>query len=168
MIKRDQKVLHFFSPLNHTRGFMKKFIFRLETLLKIRFVRESTLKRDLEHAYQKWHHNNEKEKMLKAQIEALVDEMQRKRESGIFDLQETYHQILNHLQQSLLQIQQNLLSQKGQIEEHQKRLQQAIQERKVIEKIKENHYAGWESDLNQIEDELLDEISCRQPVADSK
>lgn len=141
---------------------MKKFIFRLETLLKIRSVREGTLKRDLEQAHQKWDHVKEREKMLQAQIAALMEEMQKKREEGKLDLQETYHQILDHLQNSLTQTQHNLWGQQSQIEEHKKRLQQAIQERKVIEKIKEKHYDGWRTRETQTEEALFDEISCQK------
>jgi flagellar FliJ protein len=145
---------------------MKKFIFRLETLLKMRSVRESALKRDLEHAHQKWNQVKEREKMLQAQIIALSDDMKKKREDGQLALQETYLQILGHLQTSLTQTQHNLWGQQSQVEEYKKRLQQALQERKIIEKIKEKHYASWHSQESQIEEAMLDELAC-QRSADS-
>ncbi len=61
---------------------MKKFIFRLETLLKMRSVHESTLKRDLEQAHQKWNQIKEREGMLQTQITTLIEEMKKKREEG--------------------------------------------------------------------------------------
>lgn len=146
---------------------MKKFFFRLETLLKIRRAHEGTIKRELEHINQKLGQAKEKERMLQTQIHSLTEEMRKRREEGKLDLQETYHQILEHLTSSLAVLQQNLLAQQKQVEEQQERLKQAVLERKVIEKIKEKHYAGWLSRHSQSEGALLDEIALKKP-ADSK
>ena len=145
---------------------MKKFLFRMETLLKVRTAREGGLKRNLEHTTQKWNQIKEREKMLLAQISALMDEMHTKRQEGKLDLQETYTQILDHLNSSLIQVQQSLMAQERQMEEHKEQLKQGILERKVIEKIKEKHYAGWRTQQVKIEGALLDEISY-QKSADS-
>lgn len=122
------------------------------------------MRREAEQANQKWSKNKEKEKMLQSQIDSLMEEIHKKRARGKLDLQETYTQILEHLRISLVQVQQNLWAQERQIEEQKERLQLAIQERKVIEKIKEKHYAGWHSRDSQSEGALLDEISLKKPV----
>jgi flagellar protein FliJ len=142
---------------------MKKFFFRLETLLTVRRAHERTIKRDLEHANQKCSEAKEKERMLHTQINSLIEEMHKKRLEGKLDLQETYSQILTHLNSCLAQSKQSLLAQQRQIEEQKQRLKQAVQQRKVIEKIKEKHYAGWRMRAEQSEGVLLDALSHKRP-----
>jgi flagellar protein FliJ len=142
---------------------MKKFFFRLETLLTVRRAQERRLKRDLEQANQKWSEAKERERMLHTQIDALIEEMHRKRLEGKLDLQETYSQILTHLNSCLTQIEQSLIAQQRQIEEQKQRLKQAVQQRKVIEKIKEKHYAGWRMRAEQSEGVLLDALAHKKP-----
>lgn len=141
---------------------MKKFIFRLETLLRIRRAREGTLKRDLEYAHQKWSQSKSHETTLQNQIETLVFEMQKRRLEGNFDLQETYSQILDHLSTALNTAQQNLASYQKNVNAQQECLKMAIQERKIIEKIKEKHYTNWRASEIQTEEALLDEIGCHK------
>jgi flagellar protein FliJ len=143
---------------------MRKFFFRLETLLKVRKVREKAMTRELDYTRQKWSEGKEKEKLLLTQIASLMEEMQKKRQKGEWNLQETYTQILEHLNRSLTQLQENLSAQSRQIEEQKQRLKNAIQERKVIEKIKEKHYAGWRSQQAQTEGTLLDEFGLKKPT----
>jgi len=143
---------------------MKKFFFRLETLLTVRRARERMMKRELESAQQKWQQVQEKEKTLQTQINLLVEEIHRGRLQGKLKLQETYSQILAHLNTALAQVQHNLLAQQRQIEEQKERLKQAIQERKVIEKIKEKHYAGWRMRESLSEGALLDEFALKHPI----
>lgn len=137
---------------------MKKFFFRLETLLKIRKVREGSIMRDLAHSRNKMNHIEEKEQTLKKQIRTLMDEIQAKRDEKKLTLEETYQQILAHLNTSLEQVQAALLAQTRQLEVHQENLKRAIQERKVIEKIKEKHYATWHNRISEKEGDLIDEI----------
>lgn len=143
---------------------MKKFIFRLEMLLKIRKASEGSLKRDLEHANRKMNQVKERERVLQTQISTLMDEMQKKRAEGKLTLQETYMQILEHLNTSLKNTQQNFSAQERQIEEQKERLMHAIRQRKVIEKIQEKHYAGWQNQESQTEGALVDEISCQKTM----
>ena len=141
---------------------MKKFIFRLETLLRIRKAREGTLKRDLEYAHQKWLQSKSHEVTLQTQIGTLMDEMQKRRLEGNFDLQDTYSQILDHLSAALFAAQQNLSAEQKRLEVQQACLKLAIQQRKIIEKIKEKHYSDWRTSEIQTEEALLDEIGCHK------
>ena len=143
---------------------MKKFFFRLEILLTVRQAREGTIKRELEGANSKWNQVKEKEKTLQTQISALIEEMQKKRLTGKWELQETYAQILDHLNTSQTQLQQTLQALAKQIEEQKERLKEAIQGRKVIEKIKEKHYAGWQVRESRSEGVILEEAALKKPV----
>jgi flagellar protein FliJ len=143
---------------------MKAFFFRLETLLAVRRSREKALKRELEHTNGKLSQIQEKEKMLQAQIGSLIEEMRKKQVEGKLSLRQTYSQILEHLNATLAQVQHNLVAQKRQMEEQKGRLKQAIRERKVIEKIKEKHYASWRMRELQSEGALLDEIALKKPT----
>lgn len=143
---------------------MKKFFFRLEKLLTLRKAKEQIIKRELEHAHQKCIQIQEKEQMLQSQISLLIEEMHKKRLEGKLRLQETYCQILEHLNKALVQVQYNLQAQQGQLQEQKARFKHAIQERKIIEKIKENQYAGWRTRESLSEGALLDEIALKKSI----
>lgn len=132
---------------------MKRFLFRLETLLKIRQAKEGRLQRDLAYTQQKWNQLKEKEGSIEKQIAALLEEIRKKREKKEYGLQETYSQLLEHLNASLIQIKESLELQGRQITERKEQLKQALQERKVIEKIKEKQYTQWRIQAEREEDE---------------
>lgn len=138
---------------------MKKFFFRLETLLKVRKASETRMQRDTAYADQKLSQWREKEEMLDGQISSLMEEIRQKREQGDHSLQETYAQILDHLEASLVQVRQTITAQEKVIDEHRERLKQAVQERKVIEKIKEKHYSQWQSQVGHNEEVMLEEYA---------
>lgn len=140
---------------------MKKFIFRLETLLRLRSLRERKLQQDLAHVRNKCRQAEEREKMLTNQIEALMKEMEGKRAAGELDLQDTYAQILDHFNVSLLTAKQASDLHARNLRALQEELKRAMQERKVIEKIKEKHYAGVNAHLIQEEGEELDEVGLK-------
>jgi flagellar protein FliJ len=141
---------------------MKKFIFRLEALLKLRKTGEWNLKRDLESAFQKVRQSEEQRETLQNQMATLMQEIQIKRIKGEFDLEEIYAQILGHLSSSLKTVGLNLTGQQKNVEELQKRLKLLVQGRKIIEKIREKHYTHWHVEQVQAEGALLDEVICGQ------
>lgn len=142
---------------------MKKFFFRLETLLKLRQVREGRMQRELAYANQKWAQLKEKAGSIEKQITDLMEEIRKRRNQNLYGLQETYSQLLEHLKFSLSQVKESLYMQTKLVEQKQAQLKQIIQERKVIEKIKEKHYAQWRVHAEQTEGALLDEISVKHP-----
>ncbi|MCH9625600.1 MAG: hypothetical protein S4CHLAM123_07760 [Chlamydiales bacterium] len=139
---------------------MKKFIFRLETLLKLRKLKESHLQKELAHTQLKSTQIQEKKSTLQRQIDALIQEMQKQRAEQQFSFQETYTQILDHLTASLESMQHTHAALTQQIEVIQHHLKQAVQERKVIEKIREKQYNGWRVKTDS-EGDRLDELALK-------
>ncbi len=133
----------------------------MERLLRVRQTHEISMKRDLEGATQKLKLSQEKEKTLQNQIQQLDEEMQKGRLEGRMKLHDTYAQILAHLNEALAQVQNALTAQNKIIEEQKERLKQAVQERKLIEKIKEKHYASWASDTEREEGASNDEFALK-------
>ena len=138
---------------------MKKFFFRLETLLKVRKAREGRMQRELAYTRQKWTQLKEKEDSIDQQMTALMEEIRQKREQKEHSLQETYSQLLEHLKNSYAQMGEAVLMQSKQVEEKQAQLRQLVQERRVIEKIKEKQLVEWRVKGEQSEGALLDEIT---------
>ncbi len=138
---------------------MKKFFFRLETLLKVRKAREGRMQRDVAYAQKKWVQLQEKEETIKKQMSALMEEISLKRKQNDHGLQDTYSQLLDHLKSSLAHVAEALEMQSKLVEEKQEQLKQMIQERKVIEKIKEKHYTQWRVHAEQTEGAILDEAT---------
>lgn len=132
---------------------MKRFLFRLEILLKVRQAKEGRLQRDLTYIEQKWNQLKEKKESIETQIAALLEAIRKKREKKEYGLQETYAQLLEHLNASLIQVKETLELQGRQIAEKREQLKQALQERKVIEKIKEKQYTQWRIQAECEEDE---------------
>lgn len=143
---------------------MKKFIFRLETLLALRKTNEGALKRDLEVVSKKFNQTKEQQESLKMQIAALTQEMQKKLKEGKLDLQDMHFQILDHLNALLADVEKSFVVHQKQMEEQKERFKRAIQERKVIEKIKEKHYASWRMREARLDGALLDEIALKKPI----
>ncbi len=141
---------------------MRRFKFGLEGLLKLRRTREGLLKKNLELAHTKKWRSQEQEKTLQTQIGSLMEEMRQKRAEGDLERQETYSQILEHLNGLLREIQLNLVAQQKAVEEQQGRLKLAMQQRKLIEKIKEKQYTGWRNSEVQTEGAVLDEINLQK------
>ena len=127
--------------------------------------RECTLKRELEGVKQKLRCDQEQEKTLHKQIGALIQEIQLRRKSGKFDREETYSQILEQLTRSLKIAETSSATQQKNAQELQNRLKRAIQERKIIEKIKEKHYTSWRTKEIQAEGALLDETARPTPFS---
>jgi flagellar FliJ protein len=142
---------------------MKKFLFRLETLLKERKAREGRMQRELAYIRQKWTQLKEEKGSIEIQISALLEEIRIKREQKEHGLEETYSQLLDHLNTSLAQVEEAFELQKKQVEEKRQQLKRMIQERKVVEKIKEKHYTQWRVQVEQSEGSLLDENTLKQP-----
>lgn len=142
---------------------MKKFLFRLETLLKERKAREGRMQRELAYIRQKWTQLKEKKGSIEIQISALLEEIRIKREQKEHGLEETYSQLLDHLNTSLAQVEEAFELQEKQVEEKRQQLKRMIQERKVVEKIKEKHYTQWRVQVEQSEGSLLDENTLKQP-----
>ncbi len=130
---------------------MKKFFFRLETLLKVRRVRESRMQRELAYVQQKLAKLEEKERTLEHQVDSLLNEIRLRREKGD---SESYSSLLDHLNASLVEAKEARLVQSKQVDEVGERLKQLVIERKVIEKIKEKNYAQWRVQLEQSQDEV--------------
>ncbi len=142
---------------------MKKFLFRLETLLKIRRAHVGQLKRELGLSEVKFNEWEEKKITLQKQIDALVEEMRGERRAKTFAIHDTYAQILDHLNISLKNVEATLATLKKQIEMKQERLKHVIQERKIIEKIQEKQYAAWRVREEQADGALIDEIAVKRP-----
>jgi flagellar protein FliJ len=142
---------------------MKKFIFRLETLLQVRKAREGRMQRELAYTQQKWAQLKEKLESVESQIGALLEEIRIKREQKEHGLEETYSQLLSHLNASFSQVEELLKLQEKQVEEKREQLKRMVRERKVIEKIKEKHYAQWRVQVEHSEGSLLDENTLKHP-----
>ena len=131
---------------------MKKFFFRLDTLLKVRKTKEGRRQKELSYIQQKLLNLREKEEMTNQQIHALLQSIRVAREEKELGLQETYFQLLEHLKSSLVHIQEMVMMQTRQEEEKKEQLKQVVYERKVIEKIKEKQYAQWRMQVEKFDD----------------
>ncbi|MEZ5315179.1 MAG: flagellar export protein FliJ [Chlamydiales bacterium] len=136
---------------------MKKFFFRLETLLKLHKTRERRTQRELAYMEQKQTSLQAKSVSLEKQMAALIKEITIKRKAKEYGLEETYSQLLHYLNTSFSQTQEVLSLQDKQITEKKEQLKKMVQGRKIIEKIKENHYTDWRVEIEQREESLLDE-----------
>lgn len=130
---------------------MRKFFFRLETLLKVRKANEGRMQRELAYAQRKLIELAEQEDTVDKQITALLAEIRLKRQKNEHGLHETYTQLLEHLGTNLLQVQEGKEQQEAVVEERLMQLKECATARKVIEKIKEKHYSEWRTTVEKHE-----------------
>lgn len=139
---------------------MKKFSFKLATLLSYREREEqfaqrefAIVQKELENLFaelQKWHEE-------KTQTEQIL---QRKQKAGTFvkDLTE-YFQYLDLIRKKIAIQQDKIIKAQNIMAKKRQKLIEARKHREILDKLKEKHYAEWQKTGAYHEDRFLDEIA---------
>ena len=135
---------------------MKKFQFRLATLLKVREREEDLAKKELAEAYM------ELEKVIEAiaQLESerqSADDERKTLHCTAANLAE-YADYLDGLRAKITEQQDEMLRLRNVVETKRQVLVLARQKVKALEKLRERRYNQWEEELNRQEQVFLDEV----------
>jgi flagellar FliJ protein len=138
---------------------MKKFEFRLATLLKVR-------KRELEVAQLEFATVQEELNVLVTSIEklrdegrAITEELNRRQSSGTVRQVADYFHYLESLRGKITMKEDEMIKQQNVVARKREELAKAQQKTKVLENLREKQYKEWEAEFGRHERIMLDEIA---------
>lgn len=147
---------------------MKKFIFRLETLLKVRIRQEEEAQFKLAQATQSYLREREKENVLVLAQESTINDFRNKQHEVLtVETLKNYHYFIDKIKEELfLQVKRTQAAADYRIE-CLKNLEETIKNRKLVEKLKEKQWTEYQEQALGDEQILLDEIGLRTYSKDS-
>ncbi|SHE35605.1 MULTISPECIES: flagellar export protein FliJ [Caloramator] len=130
--------------------------FKLEKLLELKCKREDSLKLEMSEYLNKI-------KIKKDHIENIKEKINFSKNNKInsafsYDLK-NYISYINYLESKLIEEQKNLIILENELEKIKEQLINATKERKVLENLKEKSYNEFLSELNKIENKIIDEMA---------
>lgn len=137
---------------------MKKFLFRLEALLRVRTIHEALMQKELSLVQQKLSELNLEKELISKQITELLDSIRDKRDRKELFLCDAYYNLLGHLQESLVHLNGQIDNQAKMEEEKKEDLRLLVNKRKVLEKIEKKQYTEWLRSSHTKEELLNDSI----------
>jgi hypothetical protein len=130
---------------------MKKFQFRLKTLLQVRTRAIKLHGIELfEHA-RRCHELKEEENALREQIRDALKKQEESRSRGDLKNECAFELYFSSLEERLKCVNREKESVQKNFVQSQKKTSKAIQERKIVEKLKEKQYSLWEVKIEQQE-----------------
>ena len=140
---------------------MKPFVFRLETLLEIRKRREEQANIVLSQARKKLFDAQAVLAQLVNKQKESWAEFREKQASGqivVLEFQ-AWYQFLAFLEKAIKQQEEVIEALKQEVAAALKKVEQAMKERKAVEKLKEKRFEQYMFELQQEEQKVLDEIA---------
>ena len=138
---------------------MKKFQFKLESVLKIRKQAEQEALIDLQEAESQLKKILDHIASLEKEILETETSLRSQARQALSAQEIAYHSSYIQLTRVKIEkMQDNMLRAKNNVEEKRQIAVKAMQERKMIEKLKEKRYSQWEKEIVEKERSQLDEI----------
>ena len=134
----------------------KKFRFRLESILKVKRIKEDQIKSELGKYYEKEKKILENISFIESQISVLEDDI-KKMKSFTIDEYKEHHFYLSNLKQKKENDKIELEQIRNKISEVKKRLVEVMKERKVLESLKEQKIEEFKKEQNLKMQKTLDE-----------
>jgi len=148
---------------------MKKFHFKLDALLRVRKERENVARQDLSVARQDLQEHLEYMGKLENEGQAVEDAMRFNKNAKIDAADLAIHrQYMEVLKVRISHQQDKVMESKNVVEGKRQVVTQAMQERKVIEKLKEKQYAKWRSEVESAEKAFFDEQGTMRYFKDKR
>lgn len=144
---------------------MKSFRFKLQTALDYKITLEEKKKMELAMQQQEVHQaENDLQEVLRAMVMAEQDA--RKHETGYFDVErrQLFFRFWEFLEQRQHQAERRLKLELEQLEDIRKALLSLMQERKVLENLREKHLLQYKQELERAEQKILDEIALNSYI----
>lgn len=144
---------------------MKKFRFNMKTLLMVRQQQEEAAQREVMLARQKLQKIVEILEELKRECDHLEQDLREKQASP-----HSIHEYKDHflyfqfLREKIAQQQDDVLQAQNAVEVKREAVTKAMQNKKVIEKIKDKQYTSWKDHYQKMEAKLLDELATLRHI----
>lgn len=146
----------------------KQFVFRFETMLKIRRQREDHHKRVVGQRLRQVGEARQHLESLQHQIQAEVDAMRRVQQPGTIDMQQAvrHRHWLGHLHKGALEMQARIQFLETRLAQERATLAEAAKQRKILEKLRERQADRHRQAVDRREMLELDEMATIRFVYD--
>ena len=136
-----------------------KFIFKLQSLLNIKTQTEESLKQELGKAVQKLEREKNKLKKLEFQKEECIENLTNKTSQGISvgKIQE-YNSYISLLKEKIQLQKENINYAQSIVDKYREQLIKVMQEKEMLEKLKEKKYETYLAEQAKEEQKINDEI----------
>ncbi len=146
----------------------KRFVFRLETLLKIRQQREERHQRIVAGRLRQIHQTHRQIADLEQQMRAGQDAIRDNQRPGRIDLQQAIHyrHWIGHLHKNVLEAQAHLGYLEAELVRERAALAEAAKQRKILDKLKERQWQRYRENEDRRDVNEADEMSTVRYVFD--
>ncbi|EPR13077.1 flagellar export protein FliJ [Ruminiclostridium papyrosolvens] len=139
---------------------MQKFGFRLESVRNLKVQMEDNAKNNLALASRELEKQKEFLTGLKTTRESSISELNSKVDQGISISQiRAYNNYLSFLKQRITEQKENVNVAKNQVDIRRESLVKAVQERKILDKLREKKYGEFLKEQGKAEQLLIDELN---------
>ena len=148
---------------------MKRFQFKFDTLLRVREEKENVAQQKLSSEQQVLQGHLEDKSKLENEGKTVEEDMRFAKESRIDA--KAFVDNLNYmeaLRSQIAQKQDDVMRQQNVVEEKRTQVKSAMQERKVIENLKEKKYGQWKREVEAAENAFLDEQATQRYYKDKQ
>lgn len=148
---------------------MKSFKFRFETLLKTKEIHVSEVLQELEGAKQELSSIEKKLKLLELEVNELKEQIHSIQNSptSLYEL-EGAQIYFSSLQEKKISFQDERLRAENVCAQKKIAVENALKEKKIIEKLKEKQYKEWNEEVKKLEGKLVDEAAVAQFLRNSE
>lgn len=126
---------------------MRMFLFSLEPLLKFRAQKVKILQHEFAHLSRKEKEIKREEEKLQSEMRLLEECLMKRRAEGDLQFQNDAFGYSAHLYEQIHKFQEMRVEQQKNLSLKQQELLKALQERKIVEKLKEKHYSQWKQKI---------------------
>jgi len=139
---------------------MKKYAFKLETLLKVRNLREEEAEREFREALIAFQQALEELDGYRKQLEeALQDCAMQQRDGFDIRIQQLYVTYFKRLKQEISDQTEVVNTAETEMEKRREMLLEAMKDRKVVDKLRARDYEAYSEELKRWEQKIIDDLA---------
>ncbi len=135
------------------------FKFKFQSILDIKIQIEDSLKNELGKAVQRLEHEKELLRNLEGERDGNIDEFNSRSSKGIrVEKIREYTAYLSYLKDVIRGQKENINVAQGNVDKYREQLIEALQEREMLDKLKEKHYQEYQREQLKKEQQVNDEV----------
>lgn len=146
---------------------MKKFRFKLKTLLMVRKEQESSAQKEVMLAQKQLRKIVEILNELQYECDLLEKDLQQKQKYNINDFRNHFLYIQS-LRQKITKQQDDILEAQNVLTIKRTNVKKAMQQKKILENIHDKQHSAWTKEYQSIESKLIDELATIRHIRDKE
>lgn len=147
---------------------MAKFVFKFQPILDLKIQMEDSLKNELGKAIHKLEHEKDVLKSIESEREEAINQFNEKSSRGIVvEKLKEYNNYISFLMVRINQQKENVKDAQKNVDKYREQLIKAVQEREMLDKLKEKKLQEYMKEQHQLEQKLIDEVVSYKYAAKS-